>query len=299
MIQQVTRLAAIIVNAIAAAFFLALGFNAAQSNDARYTLDQHGRILVPVQLGSQSYHYLLGTSSRRIGVKEGNLDALNIKRYERSVLEEFSIVGEIKLPMAGLSSMTLAGRTITDRYITLYPKNAGADGILGYEAFGEQLVHINPSKKTIGFHAHAGQFSANDWLLVDGRHNRYGGIIVQTAYQGVLLDVLFASSLSHSILDVNAYSALKAQLQQPKRSAFVNVAIGMTGRTRTFQEQTLPQFKIGDFSLGDVKVVTTNLAVADSAGPSSRMLLILGADVIGSRELTLDYRSYQLWYPVQ
>ena len=266
--------------------------------DVSYKTDEYGRILVPVQYGDQTFDYLLATSSRRIGVRDGNLEALQIKRYQRSVLEEFSLAGEIKLPMAGLTKMMLAGRQIQDRYVTVLNKKSGVAGVLGFDALGEQLLHVDPKRKTVGLHAHAGNFSAGGWRIINGRPNRYGGIIVQTEYQGVTLDVLFASSLSRSMLDLKAYNALKEKLPpRKKRNGFADVIVGASANSKVFPTQMLPQFNIGTWSLGDVEVVTSRLNVSDSAGSDDAMLLIVGTDVIGSNELTLDYRSFQIWYP--
>ncbi|WP_262695504.1 hypothetical protein [Kordiimonas aquimaris] len=275
-----------------------LSFANAFAADVTYKKDEHGRILVPVHFGDQVYNYLLATSSRRIGVRDGNLDALNIKRFRRSVLEEFSITGEVKLPMGGLPKMTLANRPILDRYVTIFNEKSAVAGVIGFDAFGEQLVHINPASQIVGLHAHAGNFASQGWHIINGRNNRYGGIIVQVEYMGVMLDVLFASSVSHSMLDLKAYSALKQGLPaRKKRGGFADVMTGINATTTVIPTQLLPDFKIGGWALGDIEVVTSKLNVSDNASSGDALLLILGADVMTSREFTLDYRDFQIWYP--
>lgn len=276
---------------------LSVGFSV-QAKDTVYTLDEYGRILVPVEYGDQTYHYLLSTSSRRIGARAGNFDALKIKQYQSSVLEDFSITGEIELPMAGLTEMRLAGRTIKDRYITVLNAKSPAAGILGYAAFGEQLIHIKPASRIIGFHAHAGAFSTDEWSLIDGRNNKYGGIIIETEYMGVKLDVLFASDLSRSVLDNRAYAALKDELPpRKKRNGFTSIIVGADANTSVFEKQLLPNFVLGDMQLGDIEVVTTKVNTKDASGKNDALMLILGADIIAQNELVLDFRDFQLWYP--
>lgn len=265
----------------------------------QFTRDAAGRILLPVIYSDgQSADYMLSTSIRRLGVRQDAKKPAGVKVYPRRRMSSYSLFGLVKLPLARFDNVSFDGRLLTETIGGVYPSNSTAAGLLGYQALGNHLVYIQPAKSTVTFLANSGMFSREGWLLLGGRPNRHGGIVLSVEHQGVQLDVLLDSSLSRSVLDRGAAKALGIEPGKGgKKTRFIDVAVGIFYHKKTWPCAKIKNLTLDGWLIGDLEVGVSKLPVAEATGKKDANLLILGADVLVKRDIALDFRHHQVWLP--
>lgn len=267
----------------------------------KFTRDEGGRILLPVSFSDgQMFRYMLGTNTRRLGVRESSNEVQGITVYPRRTMRSFSPLGLINLPLAGVDNVSFDGRVLTDKFAGVYPVNSTAAGLLGYDSFGAHIIYIQPKSSTITFLANSAMFSREHWQLLAGRPNRHGGIVLEVEFQGVLLDVLLDTSLSRSVLDRDAAKALGIEPGKGgKNTRFIDVAVGIFPHVKTWPRAKIEGLSHAGWAIGDLDVGVSRLPVAEATGKKKANLLILGSDVLTSGDIALDFRDHQVWVPLK
>lgn len=276
-----------------------LGANTAYAYEFEYRLDENGRILVPVTFnGNKSFDYLLATTNRRIGMRADDLDAMGVKPYYRTTIREYSPYGMIRLPAAAMPDMLIGEQLITDRYVVIYPEKAPIRGVIGFDLFGQGLIHIEPDRSVINVYANAVKVAGEEWGLLTGVPNHYGGIVIQTVYRGVELNVVVDSSISKSMMTPQVARKIIPNYNAVKHVEFAFTAMGMNTFEKALNSVILKDFKLDGWSLGDVEVVVGQVNAAEATNSDNPNVLILGADFMRKHEFALDYRDFQIWYPL-
>jgi len=267
----------------------------------KFTRDEGGRILLPVSYSDgQTFHYMLGTNTRRLGIRESSRRIEGIKVYPRRTMRSFSPLGLLNLPLASVDNVSFDGRVLKDKFGGVYPANSSAAGLLGYDAFGAHIVYIQPESSTVTFLANSATFSNDQWQLLAGRPNRHGGIVLEVEFQGVLLDVLLDTSLSRSVLDREAAKVLGIDPGRGgKNTRFIDVAIGVFPHMKTWPRTKIEGLSHAGWMIGDLEAGVSRLPVEEATGKKEANLLILGSDVLTSSDIALDFRDHQVWVPLK
>lgn len=289
-----------IVSAVLSACLLLLASVASYGGEPiKFTRDVHGRILLPVTYSDgQTFDYMLNTSLRRIGVRQHTAKIKGLALYMRRKSSNFTPLGMVVLPLARYDDMSFDGRLLSERFGGVYPANSTAAGMLGYDAFGNHVVHIQLESSTVSFLANSGMFSTDDWHLLIGRPNRHGGIVLKVEHEGVPLDVLLDTSLSQSVLDRKAAKALGLNPgKSRKKTKFIDVSIGILFNDKTWPWAKIENLAFEGWPIGDVQVGVSTLPVAEATGRKDANLLILGADVLLKQDIAFDFRNHQVWVP--
>jgi len=267
-----------------------------------FEYDQYGRILVPIEIGSDNiYPFLLDTASRRFSITDELLPQSHIKRHDHRTIRHMSSAGMYNLPLATLKQVSFGQNAREARIAAIFPKSRQIMGSAGFDAYHGYILHINPMHKQIELHANSGAFANADWQLITGNPNQYGGLLLETTYKGHNLTVVLASGLSTSILDIQAASALfpnrvnKNHVLPGKEDGVVDLQMGLNQKRYLEKTIVLEDFSIKDWHLGNLSVAIRGLSTQNKTGYTNSMLLMLGADVLAKTEMAIDGRSHQLW----
>jgi len=266
-------------------------------------LDEYGRITIPVTLegGKQEQYFLLDTAARRSLLlnKDSGLSAVRL--YQQGTIRHFSSHGLLRLPAAVIAGWKIGDRLVGNSLIGLYPDNASARGLVGNDDFVGHILHWAPKQKRLGVYTNTLPISTAAWHNIGGKPNRHFSMMLKTEYQGEEITVLVATGTSRTLLDNDTASRLSQGAKNrpiDKRPSAMS-AIGLGFPSKSFRELILPDFKIGAWSLGDIKVLSARVDVREITGFMDAPVMILGADILLKHEVAFDFRDYQLWVHMQ
>jgi len=264
-----------------------------------FTRDEGGRILLPVSYGDgQTFSYMLGTNARRLGVRESSNEVKGVKVFPRRTMRSFSPLGLLNLPLVGLDGVIFDNRVLNDRFGGVYPSNSSAAGVLGYDAFGDHIVYIQPANSTVTFLANTAMLSSEQWQLLVGRPNRHGGIVLEIEHRGIVLDVLLDTSLSRSVLSRKAAKALGIEPGRGgKNTRFIDVAVSILPFEKTWPRARIKGLTHKNWLIGDLDVGVSKLPTEEATGKKQANVLILGADILLKTDIAFDFRDHQVWVP--
>lgn len=272
----------------------------AAAEDQSYYLDAHGRPLVAASLGTGAEaRLLLDTAARRTGLTNGLAAQAGAVARNRSRIHHFSSQGILSLPLAKLDKMTIFGKQVIRNTIALYPDNAPLQGIVGFDTLRGQVFRIEPENRIVHIAPHAGDIADAGWSMIEGRSNRYMGIVLTAQYQGEEIDVLLATGSSHTVLDRRVAKKLFPKKDFSVFFGITEVYQGLAPKALNLDIITLENFAIGPWHLGDLDVAVARLPVKQTIGVAKANLLMLGADVLMQQPLAFDFRNQSLWVPVE
>ncbi|MCJ9429334.1 pepsin/retropepsin-like aspartic protease family protein [Kordiimonas marina] len=262
-----------------------------------YRYDAEHRIMLPVLLPNEkTVYYLLDTATHFVGMTNSEVARLGLSVVNKTAIRAFATSSQLKLPATIVHSMKLGTLPLENQWVAIFPNTTGPIGAIGYRAYANRLIHLDPKRKTLGFYPNDGKFSQNGWKLVTGHANKYGAIVLETKIQGVPFDVVIASGINHSLMGWHAAEALFPGLYKHPPTHKISVSEGLINEVRSVQAKILHDVQIGNWHVGDIAVGITKLPVKEVTGYMNANLLMLGADVLTRQELVLDFRYWQVWH---
>ena len=269
--------------------------------------DKVGRITVPVKIGDGEIRYfLLDTAARRFGIRQDNIPDPLIQTYSERNIRHMSSSGLLVLPLAKIKRIEF-GKSTTETAITgLFPAARGDGdiaGVVGFDAYQGYILHVQPRKLHLELHANAGEFANAGWRLIPGHPNAYGGLLIENNYDGQDITVLLASGLSKTLINraaaVLLYPELfpKGKRKNPTQFGHSVVLKGLHSSLTGLDTLVLEDFHVLGWELGDLEVGISVLPVREQTGFIGAPFIMLGSDVLASREYALDARNHQLWVP--
>lgn len=272
--------------------------NSAVAEVYPFQIDAHGRPLLQVTFNNGDHaNFLLDSAARRTGIVNALADKQLAKRQYRSTIRHFSSAGLLALPLAKLNAFSLFDRQITENIIALYPDDAIAKGLIGFDALRGQLLRFEPSAQAIHVTASPADIARQGWLRIDGRYNRHLGIVLSANYHNLEIDVLVATGSSHTILDRAAATRLFPDKNFSLFFGVNEVYQGLAPQPRNLDTIVLKDFSIGGWYLGNLEVTVAVLPSREATGYMDSSFMMLGADVLTRQNISLDFRDHAVWIP--
>lgn len=262
------------------------------------TLDDYGRPLVPLEFADGSTSLvLLDTSARRTGLKNSLASKHDARLNDYSVIRHFSAGGLLQLPYATFDTFSLYGRQVKENAVALYGNKSMHEGLVGFDMYRWHVLRFAPDAPSLELLPNTAAVGAAGWQVIAGRPTRHRSIILTTEYAGHKFEILLASGSSRTVINAQAARLLAAEGKIKKPVGGERLALGIDPKVRYLKHTVLPEFKIGPWELGDLPMLVTSLQSDQALGYSTSNFIMIGADVLMSQDVALDFRDFQIWVP--
>ena len=264
-------------------------------------LDKHGRMLVPVEIYGrmQVRDFLFDTAARYPLFLNKDSKAMGIRAIEKGTLNHMSSAGLLRVPVAHVEAYLLGDRMIEEAVVGFFPDWAGADGLMGNDAFHGYVVHWQPADGHLRVYPNLAPISNNSWMHLGGRAGKSFNLIVTTEYEGKEIDVVIATGVSRSIIDQTIVNELIPDFWKPgtldEDRDLEPLVRALSPEAENYTPVPMPGFAIGAWRIENFRPLAGYVDRVELTGYMNSRVIVLGADVLSRQELAFDFRDFHLW----
>ena len=260
------------------------------------TLDQIGRVWVPVQLDDKGeFRLVLDTGAQHSAVTPETAARLGAALDLSPQVIVHGTTGSAVTPTVAVKSLRLGDLQLFPSLVPVVPNVfGGADGLLGTEGLQEHRIYIDFRHDYISISRSENRAAAPGFgtlrFLPDA-----GDLPVVRAHIGNV-DV-------RAVIDTGSQAtvgnpALRAALRQQRRGGTnegPDRLRGATGEWQTGTGVSVPPLQLGDLIVRNAHITFADLHVFDLWQLQDEPAMVIGMDIIGLvDELVIDYRRHEL-----
>lgn len=251
--------------------------------------DASRRMTVPVMLDGQGpFDFVVDTGTNRSVVSHELAEQLGLAAGPKARVH--GITGPGAARTVQVQSLKIGAREAKRLNLPAMPaRNLGGHGLLGVDGLKKQRVVLDFIEPRLVIEPSSDRWRGRDASVVEARR-KFGQLtMVDTDLQGrvvaVVIDTGSEATIGNSVLR-------RMMVRSPEDEAAlgqVNV-IGATGQTARGDYGLVPQFRLGQLTLNNLRVIYADLHTFDLWGLAKRPAMILGMDVLRYFEtVALDF----------
>ncbi|WP_262689980.1 aspartyl protease family protein [Kordiimonas aestuarii] len=272
-----------------------------QANEYVSVGDNHGRRLVDVQVDSYgSFPFLVDSAASHTVFYERLVKEQGLTPIPSRAAAVITATGERRMDYYRLHTFAAFGEIMrVDRTIAMPDPGGGADtpyGILGMDFLrGSVLVVIGDS---VRFYVDGAAFKPDedegyDWQRIGGRTVGNGSVAVDVGVAGLVVPAIIDTGAAVTV--VNRKAADKLRQQGTSGVEFRRTTLSAAGGRMRAESLRVERLQMGELILRDRDILSSNLPVFTTYGASRVPAMILGADILFSRPIAIDFGNHALY----
>lgn len=261
------------------------------------SLDDQGRILIPVGVGEQgSYPFLLDTAASRTVVYRKLVSELGLEALPRRSTRVMTATGAREMQLYRLGDLHVLGLTMTVHETVAMPDVGRRDiyGIVGVDLMRGRVLLLGKGRAQLVADEFDLPGREEDWLRVDGRPVGYGSVAVTVTIGGHEIPAIVDTGAGASVLNRAALDLL--QQDDTDGVSIDRATLSSSGGTVAAQIVMVREMNIGGWKRSNERLTSAQLPIFAVYGAARTPAMILGADILLSPTATaIDFNDWALW----
>jgi predicted aspartyl protease len=262
--------------------------------------DHQGRRLVDVQVDSHgSFPFLIDTAASHTVLYRRFVGEVGLSAIPRRSTRVITATGTREMGFYRVDSVTALGRVLhVGETIAMPDAGGGQDapyGIIGVDFLAGHVLVVTASEVRL---LAAEDFSpaaddAISWHRVPGRAVGRGSVATDVTVAGLTMPAIIDTGAAVTVINRRAVDRLRESHVGAVefRSSSLSAAAGRM-RAETLQVERMT---IGEVVLRDRDILASNLPVFATYGAAEVPAMILGADILFSRPVAIDFVNHDLY----
>lgn len=283
-------------------FVVWLCFPATAAAEYFTSTDSQGRRLVDVQVDHHgNFPFLIDTAASHTVLYYRLVDELGLSAIPQRSAAVITATGARPMQYYEVRRFSTLGAVLELEHTIALPDQNGPNtpyGIVGVDMMRGQVLLLGSEGAqlfdgTTAFEE--SRASDYEWQRVSGRAVGRGSVAVDVNIGGHIIPAVVDTGAGASV--INRAAADKLRAAQGSEVRFHSITISAAGGRMQAENARVGHVSLGDVNLGSRDILVANLPVFNTYVPRTVPAMILGADILLSRPVAVDFDSWALYFP--
>lgn len=282
--------------------FVIWAFLATKVAAAEYftSTDTQGRRLVDVQVDHHgNFPFLIDTAASHTVFYYRLVDEVGLEAVPRRSADVITATGQRPMRLFKVGRIATLGAVLELEHTIAMPDQRGPNtpyGIVGVDMMRGRILVLGPEgaqlfESTAAFEE--GQVKDIVWQQVAGRAVGRGSVAVDVSIGGHIIPAVVDTGAGATVINLAAADKIRAA--QASDVEFRSITISAAGGRVRAENVHISRLSIGGVNLGPKDILAANLPVFSTYVPYTVPAMILGADVLLSQPVAIDFDSWAIY----
>lgn len=264
--------------------------------------DAQGRRLIDVQVDHYgNFPFLIDTAASHTVLYRRLVDELGLEPIPRRSAAVITATGERPMRLYQVRRFSTLGTVLELERTIAMPDQNGPDtpyGIVGVDLMRGRVLMLGPDGAQLFESAavfEAAEHEGISWQRVDGRPVGRGSVALNVNIGGHTFPAVVDTGAGATV--INRAAADKLRKVQGSEVEFRSTTLSAAGGRMRAENAHVGRVSIGDVNLGSRDILVANLPVFNTYVPRSVPAVILGADILLSQPVAIDFNSWAIYLP--
>lgn len=256
--------------------------------------DEQGRVLVDVAVrGEGPYPFLLDTAASRTVMYRTLVSVLGLEAVPFRSRRVMTATGTREMQLYRIGELKALGKSLQVKETVAMPDPSvdGISGILGIDILRGHVLMLDRTGVRLDDDRNVKREPG--WLDLKARAVGYGSLAATVVIKGVEIHALVDTGSGATVLNGPAFEALQEII--PAGVTDDQASVSASGRAMAAHVIKVPGMTIGDWELGEQRLVSAHLPIFSTFGASRAPAMILGMDVLLQADtVAMDFKRWRM-----
>lgn len=184
------------------------------------------------------------------------------------------------------------------------PEDGSAIGLLGVDVFRDRILKLDFERGKAGILANSSDIDMAKYHEIKGRKVARGFLAVNITISGVDIPAVVDTGASHTVANpaatalierISPDNQINPKYQKENKYKRPVRQVTAAGGVLTGSTLKITNARIGSEIITDIDIVSGDLPIFQILGARQAPAMILGMDILGRRNLILDFERYRLY----